>query len=343
MFFQSVRSDRGCMSYLAGCEKTRAAIVIDPDDDLTDRYLALCATHGLRIRYLLDTHTHADHFSAVHELSRKLGVPSAMHRNSPAPFIDIRLEDGESLIVGDLRLQVVYTPGHTRDSICVVVGDRILTGDTLLLGGTGRTDLPSGDPEALYDSLFGRLQKLDPGLTVYPAHNYKDLPATTLGEQFATNPRLQKKVRAEFVELMRSLDLSMPDHLTEALRTNCSGGLTVSQLIQRAAERISFMSMEELKRRIESPGSDVAVLDVRESEAFHAGHIPGALHLARGQLELKIDALLPDPEVRIVVYCDFGKISTLAAGTLRTMGFRSAIALDGGISAWRKAGHPLEP
>lgn len=342
MFFQAVRSDRGCMSYLAGCEKTRAAIVIDPDDDLTDRYLAICTTHGLRIRHLLDTHTHADHFSAVRELSQQLDVPSAMHRSSPAPFIDVHLEDGECLIVGELRLQVVHTPGHTRDSMCVVVGDRILTGDTLLLGGTGRTDLPTGDPEALHESLFGRLQKLDPTLTVHPAHNYRDLPPTTLGEQFASNPRLQKRGRAEFVELMRSLDLSMPEHLTEALRTNCSGGLTVSQLIHRAAERISFMSMDELKRRIELGEDDVAVLDVREIDAYQSGHIPGALHLARGQLELKIDALFPDPNVRIVVYCEFGKISTLAAGTLHSMGFRSAIALDGGIAAWRQAGHPLE-
>lgn len=342
MFFQAIRSDRGCTSYLAGCEKTRAAIVIDPNDELTDRTLALCTTHGLRIRHLLDTHTHADHFSALRELSSRLDVPSAMHRSSPAPFVDVHLEDGESLIVGDMRLNVVHTPGHTQDSMCVVLGDRLLTGDTLLLGATGRTDLPTGDPEALHDSLFGRLQKLDPSLMVHPAHNYKDLPPTTLAEQFATNPRLQKRDRAAFVDQMRSLDLSMPDHLTEALRTNCSGGLTVSQLIQRAAERISFMSMEELDRRIAAGTGDVEILDVREIDAYQAGHIPGALHLARGQLELKIDSLFPDPNVRIVVYCEFGKISTLAAGTLHAMGFRSAIALDGGISAWRQAGRPLE-
>ena len=97
----------------------------------------------------IDTHTHADHFSATRELAQRLGVPVVMHRASPAPFVDLRLDDGEMLIVGKLRLQVLHTPGHTRDSMCLCVEDRVFTGDTLLIGGTGRTDLPSGDPEAL--------------------------------------------------------------------------------------------------------------------------------------------------------------------------------------------------
>jgi glyoxylase-like metal-dependent hydrolase (beta-lactamase superfamily II)/rhodanese-related sulfurtransferase len=330
------------MSYMVGCEKTSAAILIDPADELIDRYLADSGAHGLRIRYLLDTHTHADHFSALRELGDRLGAPSAMHRDSPAPFVDIRLDDGETLIVGELRLRVLHTPGHTRDSICVLLPDRAFTGDTLLLGATGRTDLPTGDPDALYDSLFGHLLRQDPGLLVLPAHNYKALPPTTLGEQIERNPRLQKREREAFVEQMRSLDLSMPDHLTEALRTNCSGGLTVDQLIHHASERISFMSMDELQRRIETGRPGLEILDVREADAFAAGHIPGARHLPRGQLELRIDELFPDPNVRILIYCEVGKISTLAAGTLHAMGFGSAIALDGGILSWQEAGYPVE-
>jgi glyoxylase-like metal-dependent hydrolase (beta-lactamase superfamily II) len=340
--FEAIRSERGCVSYLIGCEKTRAAIVVDPTDEQIDRYLALAASHGLRIRYLLDTHTHADHFSAVSELRDQLGVPTIMHRSSPAPFIDVHAEDGETIIVGELRLGLIHTPGHTSDSMCVVVKDRVLTGDTLLLGGTGRTDLPSGDPEALYESLFHRLLNLDGSLLVYPAHNYKDVAPTTLDEQRKTNPRLRKTERGEFVEMMQSLSMSMPDHLTEALRTNQTGGKTVTQIIQGAAERISFMSMAELRRRIDAGEPGLHVLDVREADAYAAGHIPGAVHLPRGQLELRIDAMFPDPTVRILAYCEFGKISTIAAGTLHTMGFLGAIALDGGIRGWQEAGHPLE-
>ena len=142
--------------------------------------------------------------------------------------------------------------------------------------------------------------------------------------------------------MMHDLSIAMPEHLTEALHTNQTGGKTVTQIIQEAAERISFMSMAELRRRIDSGEPGVHVLDVREADAYTAGHIPGAVHLARGQLELLVDSVFPDPTVRILAYCEFGKISTIAAGTLHDMGFLGAIALDGGIRAWREAGHPVE-
>jgi glyoxylase-like metal-dependent hydrolase (beta-lactamase superfamily II) len=341
MFFESVRTERGCVSYLIGCEKTRAALLVDPDLGEVDRYLALASSHGLRFHYLLDTHTHADHFSGVRPLAARLGIPVVMHRLAPAPFVDLRVEDGEELIVGELRVAIHHTPGHTRDSICAAVGGHLLTGDTLLLGATGRTDLPSGDPADLYESLFGRLLQLDGSLLVHPAHNYKNLPPTTLDEQKTKNARLAQRERGAFVAMMQSLDLEMPEHLTESLRTNSTGGKTVEQIIREAAERVSFMSMAELRRRIESGKPGLTVLDVREADAFAAGHVPGALHLPRGQIELRVDAVLPDPTVRVVVTCELGKISTIAAATLRDMGFAGAIALDGGIKAWREGGYPL--
>ena len=342
MVFESVRTDRGCVSYLIGCTRTSAAVVVDPELSQVDRYLAIAAQQGLRIRYLLDTHTHADHFSGVRPLVQQTGALCVMHQLSPAPFVDLRVEDGEAILVGELRLHVMHTPGHTRDSICLVGPGVVLTGDTLLLGATGRTDLPTGDAEALHESLFGRLLRLDGGLRVHPAHNYKNLPATTLDEQKATNPRLQQKDRAAFVAMMRGLSIEMPEHLTEALRTNQTGGKTVAQIIDEAAHRVPFMTMEELRRRIESGAPGIAILDVREADAYAAGHVPGAIHVPRGQLELRADAVFPDPTVRILAYCEFGKISTIAAATLRSMGFRGAIALDGGIRAWKAAGHPLE-
>src|SRR5262249_29756052 len=161
--------------------------------DEIDRYAGLAAEKGLRVRYVLDTHTHADHFTAARELGKQMSVPVVMHRRSVAPFVDLRVEDGESLAVGKLRLRVLETPGHTNDSICLLFDDRILTGDTLLIGGTGRTDLPTGDAEALYDSLFGKLLRLDDRLLVFPAHDYKSRDSSTLGAERAGNPRLQQK------------------------------------------------------------------------------------------------------------------------------------------------------
>jgi glyoxylase-like metal-dependent hydrolase (beta-lactamase superfamily II) len=282
MIFEQIATG-GCQSYLLGCPETCAGAIIDPEVRQIQRYQALAAQHGLRIRYVIDTHTHADHFSAAKQLGKLLGAPVAAHRDSPAPYADIRLDDGETLAVGALRLTALHTPGHTRDSMCLVMSDRVFTGDTLLIGGTGRTDLPSGDPEALHDSLFGKLLKLDPALQVFPAHDYKGRSSSTLGVEIADNPRLQKRDQAEFVEMMRTLSLSMPQHLTEALRVNMSGALSVGQLLSEAAAATPFMSMQEVKARIGSGANDFVVLDVRERDAFEAGHLPSAMHLPRGQ------------------------------------------------------------
>jgi glyoxylase-like metal-dependent hydrolase (beta-lactamase superfamily II) len=134
-----------------------------PEISQIDHYVALAAREGLRVRYVIDTHTHADHFSATREIARQLNVPVIMHRSSPAPFVDMRLGDGELIVLGKMRLQAIHTPGHTRDSMCLMVEDRVFTGDTLLIGATGRTDLPSGDPEALYDSAVRAPAEARPG------------------------------------------------------------------------------------------------------------------------------------------------------------------------------------
>lgn len=341
MLFEQIATG-GCQSYLVGCAKTCIAALIDPENSQIDRYQALASQHGLRIRYAIDTHTHADHFSATRRLAEQLGAKTVMHRRSAYPGVDLRVDDGELIAVGDLRLRVLYTPGHTSDSMCLIVEDRVFTGDTLLIGGTGRTDLPSGDPEALHDSLFNRLLKLDPALKVYPAHDYKGRSHSTLGTEIADNPRLQKREREAFVTMMRELNLGMPTHLTEALRTNMSGGRTVAEMLAEAASSVSFMSLEELRRQVEEQPGDLVILDVREREAYVAGHVHGARLLPRGQLELRVNEELPDPTQRVLAVCEFGRISTLAAATLHEMGFRRAIALDGGMKAWREAGYPLE-
>lgn len=330
-----------CQSYIVGCEETCVAALIDPEIRAIDRYQAIAARDGLRIRYVIDTHTHADHFSAAHELGESLNIPIVMHRDSPAPFADLRLQDGDMLMVGNLRLQAIHTPGHTRDSMCLLAGDRLFTGDTLLIGATGRTDLPSGDPDALYDSLFGGILRLDPQLKIFPAHDYKQQGSSTIAEELANNPRLQKRDRSEFVDMMEHLNLSMPTHLTEALRTNMTGGKSVAQVLAQAAAKTPFISLAELAARLERGENDLVVLDVREKEAFDAGHLPGARHMPRGQLELRVDDELPDPMTRIVTVCEFGKISTLAAATLRDLGFLRTSALDGGMKAWREEGFPI--
>jgi len=332
----------GCRSYILGCSDTHIGAVIDPEISALERYRGLASKHGLSLRYAIDTHTHADHFTAAREIARAVGAQVVMSHLSPAPYVDLRLDDGDMLALGALRVQAIATPGHTADSTSLLVRDHVFTGDTLLIGGTGRTDLPTGDPDQLYDSLFSRLLKLAPATHIHPAHEYKGRTGSTIGEEIATNPRLQKTDRAEFVAMMRALNINAPTHLTEALRVNMTGKKSVAQLLSEATGAVPFMSMDELSKRIAKRQNDLVVVDVREKDLFDAGHLPGAIHLPRGQLELRVNEAFPDPTVRIVTVCEFGKISTLAAATLRSLGFVHAAAMDGGMKAWREAGLAVE-
>lgn len=147
----------------------RTVYLIDPALDLVDRYVGEIGKQGLRVRYIIDTHTHADHFSGAQALRKEFGAPIVMHQDSPAPHVDLHVEHGHSLPLGAMRMRILHTPGHTSDSIAVHVEDRVFTGDTLLIGGTGRSDLPGGDPDQLFDSLFGKLLALPDATLVFPA------------------------------------------------------------------------------------------------------------------------------------------------------------------------------
>ncbi len=331
-----------CSAKARDSARRPCGLAIKVEISAIERYRGLASKHGLTIRYAVDTHTHADHFSAAREIGKALNAQVVMSHLSAAPYVDLRLDDGDMLVVGDLRVQAMATPGHTADSTCLVVKEHVFTGDTLLIGGTGRTDLPTGDPDRLYESLFNKLLKLDPATQIHPAHEYKGRVGSTIGEEIRSNPRLQKTERADFVEMMRALNIQAPTHLTEALRVNMSGKKSVAQLLAEASAATPFMSMTELSSRLAARQNDLIVVDVRERDQFDAGHLPGAMFLPRGQLELRVNEAFPDPTVRIVAVCEFGKISTLAAATLRALGFMRAAALDGGMKSWREAGLAVE-
>jgi glyoxylase-like metal-dependent hydrolase (beta-lactamase superfamily II) len=221
MLFRELNRGK-CKTYLVACEATRQAALIDPVKDRVDRYHAVLANHRCEHAHAVDTHTHADHRTGTWELRELTGARVVMHRRAPAPHVDVHVDEGTRLAVGELTLTVLATPGHTPDGISLYVGDRVFTGDTLLIHGTGRADFAGGDPGAQWDSITQKVFALPDETLVFPAHDYRGHTHSTIGEEKRANPRLAGRSRAAYVELMNNLGLPLPDNIQEALQSNQS-------------------------------------------------------------------------------------------------------------------------
>jgi glyoxylase-like metal-dependent hydrolase (beta-lactamase superfamily II) len=212
-------------TYLLAERAGGEALLIDPVDDNTDLYVQLLDELDVKLAIAVDTHIHADHVTALGRLQQQTDCATAMGEKSAAECVSVRLREGEKLSVDKLELDVLYTPGHTDDSYSFVLPDRVFTGDTLLIRGTGRTDFQNGDPAAQYDSLFGKLLRLPQETSVYPAHDYKGMTVSTIGEELRHNPRLQIDSRQAYVDQMNALDLDDPELMDVAVPANRDCGL----------------------------------------------------------------------------------------------------------------------
>ena len=217
IFFEQIRS-AGCLSYILGCAKEKLCVAIDPELDKADEYVGLAAFFEARILYAIDTHTHADHNSACKVMRERFGIKVIMHRAADAPYVDIRVEDGQDIRFGQQFLKVIYTPGHTEDAMCLLFDDRIFTGDTLLIGGCGRTDLPGGNAEAQYQSLL-KLKAFADNIRVYPGHDYREA-VSSLGDEKQKNARMLIPTQDQFVQFMTARKPPLPRKIQEALEWN---------------------------------------------------------------------------------------------------------------------------
>ena len=224
IFRQLFERQSSTYSYLLGAERSREALLLDPVKEEVPRYLQLIEELGLNLVVAVDTHVHADHVTALGELQDHSGCATLMGEQSQALCVSHRVTDGEVLRLDGLELRALYTPGHTDDSYSFVMGDRVFTGDTLLIRGTGRTDFQNGDPRAQYDSLFNKLLRLPEQTLVYPAHDYKGWTVSTIGEERAHNPRLQVSSEQEYVDLMNGLKLADPKLMDVAVPANLRCG-----------------------------------------------------------------------------------------------------------------------
>ena len=225
IFRQLFDSVSGTYSYLLASRAGGEALILDPVLEKADRYCQLLRELDLRLVKAVDTHLHADHVTGLGELRDRTQCITIMGEQSQADVVSMRVSDGDKVTIEGLTLDVMYTPGHTDDSYSYLMGDRVFTGDTLLIRGTGRTDFQNGSSRAQYDSIFNRLLKLPEETLVYPAHDYKGDTVSTIGEEKRNTPRLQVKGVDEYVALMNSLNLPNPKMMDVAVPANMHIGL----------------------------------------------------------------------------------------------------------------------
>jgi glyoxylase-like metal-dependent hydrolase (beta-lactamase superfamily II) len=330
-------------SYLLASRRGGEALIIDPVIEKVDRYLQLVRELDLRLVKAVDTHLHADHITGLGALRDRTHCITVMGDKSRVDVVSMRVGDGDRLQIEGVELEVLYTPGHTDDSCCFRMDDRVFTGDTLLIRGTGRTDFQNGDARAQYESIFGRLLRLPDETLVYPGHDYKGDTVSTIGEERRCNPRLQVKSVDEYVELMHNLKLANPKMMDVAVPANMKVGLHQEEIARHGWARTA----EQARDMVAQP--EVVLIDLRErSERERHGAIPGSLHVPYPVLEEStrpggmLHALATSTGKQLLFYCAFGERSAMAVQAAQDAGLSSACHLQGGLAAWKAAGGPLE-
>ena len=342
IFRQLFDSVSGTYTYLLASRRGGEALIIDPVIEKVERYLQLVNELDLRLVKAVDTHLHADHITGLGALRDRTHCITVMGEQTKADVVSMRVGEGEKVAIEGMQLEVMYTPGHTDDSYSYLMGDRVFTGDTLLIRGTGRTDFQNGDPRQQYDSIFNKLLRLPESTLVYPAHDYKGETVSTIGEEKAFNPRLQVKSIDEYVALMNNLNLPNPKMMDVAVPANMKVGLAQDEIARRGWAVLAREAVDLVGR------GDIAFVDLRETtERARHGVIPGSVHAPYPALAANIapGGLLRalGGDKRLLFYCAFGERSAMAVQAAQDARLGSSCHLQGGIDAWKKAGGPLAP
>jgi len=216
-------------TYIIASDKGREALIIDPVIENTEEYLNLLNELNLKLVKVIDTHIHADHVTGLNELSKRTNCTKIMGEKSKSEVVDIKVKEDDKVKIDNIELKTIYTPGHTDCSYSFLMNDRVFTGDTLLINGTGRTDFQNGNAEDQYDSLFNKLLKLPEKILVYPAHDYNGKKFSTIESEKKNNPRLQVNSISQYVDIMNNLNLANPKMMDIAVPANIKG-LTLNQL-----------------------------------------------------------------------------------------------------------------
>lgn len=342
IFRQMFDATSGTYTYLLASRPGAEALIIDPVIEKVDRYIQIMNELDLRLVKAVDTHLHADHITGLGALRDRTACITVMGENTKADVVSMRVGDGDSLDIEGVSLDTIYTPGHTDDSYSFVMGDRVFTGDTLLIRGTGRTDFQNGDPRAQYESIFNRLLRLPEATMVFPAHDYKGDTVSTIGEEKRFNPRLQVASVDEYITLMNNLNLSNPKMMDVAVPANMKVGLAQEEIARKGWA----VSAQGAQDRLGDP--DVTLVDLRENrERERHGEIPGSLHAPYRELVENIrpggmlHELARATGRQLLFYCAYGERSAMAVQAAQDSGLARARHIEGGIDAWKKIGGTL--
>jgi glyoxylase-like metal-dependent hydrolase (beta-lactamase superfamily II)/rhodanese-related sulfurtransferase len=362
MLVKQLRSNdgTGTLTYLIVDEEQHVGCIVDPNIEDLPQIEAMTIDLNIRLTHIIDTHTHADHVSAAGELRTRTGAQTIMHTNTRNKWkivdegdkfgigdtlranakipIDRYVDDGDVVYVGTHAINILFTPGHTDNHISPLVGDHVFTGDLLLMGQAGRSDLPGGSPEEQYDTLFKKILSLPDRTKVFPGHDYEGKEFSYLGNERKVNPFLQPRTKQQYVEFVKDFFPPYSESVASGGKMTLQCGV---QRIVQPGEKIRTVTAQEL-HTMKNDSPNLFLLDVREPyELVMYGAIEGVLNVPIKSLKEQLDVLPADKEAPIVCVCQTGRRSLEAAHFLQQQGYGDVINLLGGTSGWRDMGFPV--
>ena len=323
-------------TYLIGSRAGGEALIIDPVLEKVDSYIKLLEQLEVKLVKVIDTHIHADHISGIAELRDRTNCVTIMGDATKADVVSMRVADNDVIKLEKLELKSLYTPGHTDDSFSFMMNDRIFSGDTLLIRGTGRTDFQNGDPYDSYNSIFERLLKLPENTLLYPAHDYNGNTVSTIGEEKKFNPRLQVNSAEEYVKIMNNLNLSNPKMMDVAVPANQQLGINLER-----QKKINGLDVDVFNHKIKS--AKYQLIDLRENnEIKKIGTIKNSLNIPFQDFLDSIKNNSSKFNKNLLLFCAIGERSTLATQVIRSYDIFNSYHLIGGIKEWIKKEMPVQ-